>query len=168
MTFHKKLITGFALFATLLGLALTNSSCTKSIPSSEPLTPLTPASADADAGTWRMIILSSPSQIPVAAPAAATDPAYQAELQALKTDQKNIDKSEKEVIAYWSVGGTLRWNEILRELVARADLPPLRTTMELIPLPIRTTPSPIPRFPSAIRPTLYAPTAMSPLLNTKH
>jgi len=135
------------LFACVFGVALTNSSCTKSIPSSEPLAALTPASADADAGTWKMIILSSPSQIPVAAPLAVTDPAYQSELQALKTDQKNIDKSEKELIAYWSVGGTLRWNEILRELVARADLPPAPNYDGTYSPPDQNNPFAYPTFP---------------------
>jgi NAD(P)-dependent dehydrogenase (short-subunit alcohol dehydrogenase family) len=147
VTLHKRLIPGIALFAVLLGLALTNSSCTKSIPSSEPLSPLTPASADANAGTWKMIVLSSPSQIPVAAPVAVTDPAYQAELQALKTDQKNIDKSEKEVIAYWSVGGVLRWNEILRELVARADLPPAPNSDGTYSAPDPNNPFAYPTYP---------------------
>lgn len=147
MSSQRKLFPGLVLFACVLGVALTSSSCTKSIPSSEPLAALTPASADADAGTWKMIILSSPSQIPVAAPLAVTDPAYQSELQALKTDQKNIDKSEKELIAYWSVGGTLRWNEILRELVARADLPPAPNYDGTYSSPDQNNPFAYPTFP---------------------
>ena len=147
MTLHKKLIPGVALFIALLAAALTNSGCTKSIPSSEPLSPLTPASTDANAGTWKMIVLTSPSQIAVAAPVAVSDPTYQSELQAIKSDQKNIDKSEKEVIQYWSVGGVLRWNEILRELVARADLPPAPNSDGTYSPPDQNNPFAYPTFP---------------------
>lgn len=159
MRLHKTLIPGGALFAALLAFALIDSSCSKSIPSSEPLSPLTPASTDANAGTWKMIILSSPTQIAVAAPAAVNDPAYQAELQAIQTDQKNINSSEKAVIDYWSVGGVLRWNEILRELVARADLPPAPNSDGTYSFPDPNNPFAYPTFPFSNPP--YAARAYS-------
>ena len=146
MTFHKKLIPGIGLFAVLLGSSMI-SSCSKSIPSSEPLSALTPKSADANAGTWKMILLSSPSQIPIAAPVPVSDPTYQAELKAIKSGQKNINKSEKDVIAYWSAGGVLRWNEILRELVARADLPPSPNSDGSYPAPDPNNPFAYPTYP---------------------
>ena len=54
----------------------------------------------------------------------------------------------------------LRWNEILRELVARADLPPApRATTAPTRLPTPRTRSPIPQFPFANPP--YAARAYS-------
>ena len=94
-----------------------------------------------------MIVLSSPSQIPVAAPAPVSDPTYQSELNAIKGDQKNLDNSERDVIQYWSVGGVLRWNEILRELVARADLPPSPNSDGTYPSPDQNNPFAYPTFP---------------------
>ena len=71
-----------------------------------------------------MIVLSGPTQVPVPAPALTTDPGYQSELASIKTAQASLTDAQKTAITYWSAGGVLRWNEILRELVARADLPP--------------------------------------------
>ncbi len=95
-----------------------------SIPTSASLPAAAPASGDAGAGTWRMIVLGSPSDFVVPAPAPVTSDAYRAELDAIKTAQASITSAQREEIEYWSAGGVLRWNEILRELVAQADLPP--------------------------------------------
>lgn len=108
----------------VLLIAATLTSCTKSIPSTELLSPLTPATTDADAGNWRMILLTGPTQIPVSAPVLASDNGYLGELAAIKAAQATITPSQQAAIDYWSAGGVLRWNEILRELVARQDLPP--------------------------------------------
>ena len=98
--------------------------CNKTIPSSEVLPAAAPAAADANAGSWKMIVLTGPAQVAVAAPAPAGDAGYLSELAAIKTAQSSISADQQASIAYWSSGGALRWNEILRELVARQDLPP--------------------------------------------
>jgi membrane-associated phospholipid phosphatase len=94
-----------------------------------------------------MIILSSPSQIPVVAPTAVSDPAYQSELNAIKSSQANLNKTERDAIQYWSVGGVLRWNEILRELVARADLPPAPNDNGTYSAPDPNNPFAYPTYP---------------------
>jgi hypothetical protein len=108
--------------AALLGLALTSFSCNKDLPTTETLPPKTSASNDASAGNWRMLVLTGPTQITVAPPAAATSDAYKAELAAIKASQASLTDAQKENIQYWSGGGVLRWNQILRELVARYNL----------------------------------------------
>jgi len=104
----------------------------------EILPPLTPANADANAGSWKMIVLTGPTQVPVTAPSPTSDPGYQSELATIKSAQANLTDAQKTAIAYWSSGGVLRGNEIMRELVARSDLrPPL--------IPTEATPYQIPQ-----------------------
>jgi len=105
-------------------LALAGSGCNQDIPTFGDLSPNTPASGDAGAANWRMIVLSGPADFPVPAPAPATSDAYRAELATIKAAQGAITDAQRASIEYWSGGGVLRWNEIMRELVAKADLPP--------------------------------------------
>jgi len=133
--------------ALLLGVVTFATSCDKSIPSSEPLTPATPSSNDADAGNWKMIVLSGPTQFPVTAPAAVTTSSYQAELSAIKAAQSSLTDAQKASIKYWSVGGVLRWNEILREQVAKADLPPAPNDDGTYPAPDPANPFNYPTYP---------------------
>jgi hypothetical protein len=140
-------------------MALTSSSCSKDIPSTEVLPAVTPASTDANAGSWRMIVLSGPTQIPVAAPAPANDPGYQSELAAIKSAQANITPEQQTAITYWSSGGVLRWNEIMRELVARSDLPPSPNPDGSYPVPNPANPFANPLYPFSNPP--YAARAYS-------
>jgi hypothetical protein len=98
--------------------------CNRNIPTLEQLSAQSPNSDDPGAGNWRMILLSGPTQFPVAAPAPVSSAAYQAELASIKTAQASLTQAQKDAIDYWSAGGVLRWNQILRELVARYNLPP--------------------------------------------
>jgi len=134
-------------------------SCSKSVTSSETLTPLTPATTDASAGTWRMIVLTGPTQVPVAAPAATNDPGYVSELAAIRTAQASVNTDQQTAIAYWSAGGALRWNEILRELVARQDLPPEPNPDGSYPSPSAANPFANPQYPFSNPP--YAARAYS-------
>src|ERR1700712_616219 len=120
----SKALRNFLFTAMFTGGVLLLGGCSKSIPSTEPLTVQTPSSADANAGSWKMIVLTSASQIAVPAPAPKTDPGYLSELASIKTAQGSVSDAQKATITYWSAGGALRWNEYLRELVARQDLPP--------------------------------------------
>lgn len=133
--------------------------CDKQIDLSEDFKPRTPADEDADAGTWQMIELASPSQIAVPAPAATTSDAYAAELIAIKDAQKKLDDTKKNIIAYWSAGGVLRWNQIMRELVARFNLPPAPDAWDTYPVPDQENPFADPNFPFANPP--YAARAYS-------
>ena len=85
---------------------------------------LAAAGNDADAGTWRMIVMTGPAQIAVAPPASTSSADYQAELTALKAAQARLTRAQQRAIDYWGRGGAVCWNQIMREMVARADLPP--------------------------------------------
>jgi hypothetical protein len=96
-----------------------------------------------------MIVLTSPGQIAVAAPTPVTSPAYVAELDAIKLSQANLTSAQRQAIAYWSGGGVMRWNQILRELVARYNLPPAPKDEGGYPVPDAENPFGDPAFPFA-------------------
>ena len=133
--------------AVFLVLAFSSSSCSKDIPSTEVLPAVTPANADANAGSWKMIVLTGPTQVPVTAPTPTNDPSYQSELATIKSAQANLTDAQKTAITYWSSGGVLRWNEIMRELVARADLPPSPNPDGSYPVPNPANPFANPQYP---------------------
>lgn len=151
--------TRFALVPSALLVAVTLVGCSKSITSTETLTPATPAAQDANAGSWKMIVLSGPTQVPVTAPVAVTDPSYLAELASIKGAQASLTADQQKSIDYWSAGGALRWNEILRELVARQDLPPSPNPDGSYPSPSAGNPFANPQFPFSNPP--YAARAYS-------
>jgi hypothetical protein len=150
----QQLILAAAFFGVLV-------SCNKAVDplGGEKLPPVTPANDDPGAGNWQMIVLTGPTQFTVAAPAATTDPAYQTELASIKTAQGKITDDQKAAMAYWSAGGVLRWNQILRGLVAEADLPPAPNPDGSYPFPDPNNPFADPRFPFSNPP--YAARAYS-------
>jgi membrane-associated phospholipid phosphatase len=145
--------------AVLLVIALAGSSCSKDIRSTEVLPALTPANTDANAGSWKMIVLTGPTQVPVPVPATTGDPSYQSELTTIKSAQANLTDAQKTAITYWSSGGVLRWNEIMRELVARSDLPPSPNPDGSYPVPNPANPFANPQYPFSNPP--YAARAYS-------
>jgi len=124
-----------------------------------PTTSLKAASTDAGAGNWRMIVLTGPTQIAVAAPGSTTGLDYQAELNAIKSAQARITPEQRKAIDYWSRGGVLRWNEILIGLVARYNLQPPPNVDNSYPVPDANNPFAEPQFPFANPP--YAARAYS-------
>jgi PAP2 superfamily len=102
---------------------------------------------DANAGTWQMILLNSPTQVAVAAPLATSSSAYQSELADIRAAQSRITADQRAAITYWSKGGVVRWNEIMIELVARADLPPAPRPDGTYPVPDANNPFADPNFP---------------------
>lgn len=120
---------------------------------------LAPAKVDSNGGTWTGIFMTSPSQVAVAAPAAVSSTAYQAELQAVKDLQAGLTDKQKKIIEYWSAGGILRWNEILRGLVSKYNLPPAPNAAGTYPAPDAENPFGDPNFPFANPP--YAARAYS-------
>jgi hypothetical protein len=143
----------------VLVVALPLGSCDGTIDPTEVLPPLDPASVDAGAGAWRMLVLTGPEQIAVAAPAAVTSAAYRAELEAVKAAQQGVTDAQRRAVRYWSGGGVLRWNEIERALVARYNLPPAPRADGSYPLPDAENPFADPAFPFANPP--YAARAYS-------
>ena len=105
------------------------------------------AGTDAGAGTWRMIVLSGPTQITVAAPGQTSSVDYQAELNAIKNAQSRLTASQRKAIDYWSGGGVIRWNEILMGLVSRYNLPPAPNPDDPYTTPDANNPFSDPPFP---------------------
>jgi hypothetical protein len=145
--------------AMVLGSAMSIASCDRTITESEQLPPLSATSVDASAGTWQLIVLSSPSQIAVAAPQPVTSDAYKAELAAVKVAQNALTTAQRERISYWSGGGVLRWNQLLRGFVARYNLPPAPREDGSYVFPDVNNPFGDPQFPFANPP--YAARAYS-------
>jgi len=110
---------------------------------------LTPLNIDLNAGLWKPILLTGPTEFSVAAPIATTSPDYIIQINEIKTWQSTITEKERELVNYWSAGAVLRWNEILRELVAKHNLPPYQNADGTYPFPNANNPLAYPQFPFA-------------------
>ena len=142
-----KIIKG-AFFFLLASSLLTLLSCNKSISNSTSNLPaLNPTSEDLNAGTWKPVLLSRPDTFAVAAPVATTSPLYVADLNEIKGYQAHLSGDDANNIKYWSAGGVLRWNEIMRGLVAKYNLPPYQEANGTYPIPSSTNPFAYPLFP---------------------
>ncbi len=141
----------FFLLTGVIGLIiLLQVSCSKAVSGrTDDLPPLAPAKLDENAGDWKPVLLSSASEFAVAAPGATTTPDYIAQVNEIKTWQANITSEEKKIIEYWGAGAILRWNEIMRELVAKHNLPPYQNPDNTYPAPNANNPLAYPQFPFA-------------------
>jgi len=108
---------------------------------------LHPADQDLNAGSWKTMLLSRPDSFAVAAPAATNSPGYAADILEMKGYQKNMTGTQAAAMKYWSAGATLRWNEIMRELVAKYNLPPYQLPDGTYPIPSAANPFAYPVFP---------------------
>ncbi|MCW3088622.1 MAG: phosphatase family protein [Sediminibacterium sp.] len=123
-------------------------SCSKVNPGrTDNLPALNPAKTDVDAGAWKTILLTGPTEFSVGTPAAITTPGYVAELNEIKALQNNISAEQQTKISYWGAGGVLRWNELMRELVAKYNLPPYQNADGTYPIPSAANPFAYPLFP---------------------
>jgi len=138
------------IFSILTGIVVLLSSCSKDLMERTENAPaLTPANIDLNAGIWKPILLSGPTEFMVAAPSATNTPDYIAQVNEIKTWQKDLTEEEKSIVKYWSAGAVLRWNEILRELVAKHNLPPYQNADGTYPIPNANNPLAYPQFPFA-------------------
>lgn len=125
-------------------------SCSKEVKGrTDELPALQPAKLDIDAGTWKPVLLTGPTEFAVVAPIATTSPEYIAQLSEIKSWQANISSEERAIVKYWSAGAVLRWNEILRSLVAQHNLPPYQNADGTYPAPNANNPLAYPLFPFA-------------------
>jgi hypothetical protein len=123
-------------------------SCSKEvIPISSNFTVLDPAQPDTAAGNWKPILLSTPNEFSIDAPSPVSTSDYLAEINEIIGWQANLTNDQKVSIDYWKVGGVLRWNEILRELVAKYNLPPYQNSDGTYPIPSSANPFSYPEFP---------------------
>lgn len=111
--------------------------------------PLNPTNIDANAGDWKPVILATANEFPLAAPTTTNVAVYSRELTEIKGFQATLTPAQKESIKYWSAGGVLRWNEIMRELVAKRNLPPASNPDGTYGTPSAANPFAYPHFPFA-------------------
>src|SRR5450631_669609 len=146
--------------AGLMGLLLTAVSCQKDITGRTSNLPAMLANNnDTSAGSWRTVLLSRPDSFVVVAPVPTTSPLYTADLFEIKSLQKSLNKDQENTIKYWAAGGMLRWNEIMRGLVAKYNLPPVQNPDGTYPIPNANNPLAYPLFPFSNPP--YAARAYS-------
>ena len=108
---------------------------------------LQPTKIDADAGKWTPMLVSATTEFNLPAPQPTNSTAYQQELQELKGIMNSLTNEQKRIINYWSAGSVLRWNEIMRELVAKHNLPPYQNEDNTYPVPSAANPFAYPVFP---------------------
>ena len=134
----------------VIGIICLPLSCSKDISgSTDNLPALAPAKTDIEAGTWKPVLLTSATEFPVPAPIATTTPDYISQLSEIKSFQNDLTSEEKDLVKYWSAGGVLRWNEIMRELVAKHNLPPYQNEDQTYRAPNANNPLAYPLFPFA-------------------
>ncbi|MBS4062914.1 MAG: phosphatase PAP2 family protein [Chitinophagaceae bacterium] len=139
-----------SIIVTIITAATVLSSCSKQIEGrTDNIAPLNPANIDINAGTWRPILLTGPTEFVVAAPAATNTPGYVAEINEIKSWQQNLSRRQKDQINYWGAGAVLRWNEIMRQLVAKYNLPPYQNPDGTYPIPDANNPLAATKFPFA-------------------
>ena len=151
------------LFA-LISLASLFSCSSEIYDRSENYPSLTPSANDDLAGTWRPILLSAPDEFSLDAPIATSNAAFTREINEIKSYQANITDEQKTIIKYWSAGSVLRWNEIMRTLVAKHNLPPYQNADGTYPTPsaanpFANTPFPFSNPPYAARAYAYVSAA---------
>lgn len=138
------------LYITTIGCVLFAASCNKGITEQNlTYTPINPTRPDANAGTWKPILLTAANEFPCAAPIATTSPDYIIQLNEIKSFQANITQDKKDLVNYWGAGAVLRWNEIMRELVAKHNIPPYQNPDGTYPIPSANNPLAYPTFPFA-------------------
>ncbi|MGF2412417.1 vanadium-dependent haloperoxidase [Ferruginibacter sp.] len=125
-------------------------SCSKKIDEANLSYPaINPTKPDANAGTWKPILLTTAGEFACAAPIATTSPDYVVQLNEIKSFQNEISAEEQDLVNYWGAGAVLRWNEIMRELVAKHNIPPFQNPDGTYPAPNANNPLAYPTFPFA-------------------
>ena len=141
----KQLLYRLFIVTAIAGIVL---ACNKDITGRTDNVPaLFPANIDINAGAWKPVLLNAPTDIVVAAPVATNTPEYVAQINEIKSFQNNLTSEEENLVAYWGAGAVLRWNEILRELVAKHNLPPYQNADGTYPIPSAANPLAYPLFP---------------------
>ncbi len=109
--------------------------------------PINPIRPDANAGTWKPILLTTANEFACVAPIVNTSPDYILQLNEIKSFQKSITTDQINLVKYWGAGAVLRWNEIMRELVAKHNVAPANNDDGTYPIPSANNPLAYPLFP---------------------
>jgi len=133
--------------AGIAALSLLSHACDKSV--SEPTyEAYVPTNLDASGGTWKPYVLSSATEVEVAAPKAVGSTEYKTELEDLKGITGSLNADQKAAVSYWSAGSVFRWHEIARTLAANYNLPPVyNESLGKYPVPDAANPKAEPKFP---------------------
>jgi len=145
----KKQILSVTMLVTLT-VSVFLGSCNKAVTDRTTVYPaLAPANIDLNADTWKPVLVKDPTAFNVPAPDATTSPAYVADINEIKSYQGKLTDDQTAIVKYWSAGAVLRWNEILRDLVAKHNVPPYQNADGTYPAPSSTNPFAYPIFPFA-------------------
>ena len=140
-------------FLFLAAFSTVNNSCSKAITEeNETYELLNPTRPDANAGTWKPVLLTAPNEFACAAPIATTSPDYILQLNEIKSFQNDLTPDKRKLVNYWGSGAVLRWNEIMRELVAKHNIPPYQNADGTYPVPQASNPLAYPTFPFSFHP----------------
>lgn len=132
----------------LSAATLLYTSCKKDIVDRTSLYPvLAPSNIDLNADSWKTVLVTDPTVFNVPAPDALTSPAYVADLNEIKGYQRGLTSDQRALIQYWSAGAVLRWNQIMRDLVAKHNLAPYQDPDGTYPAPSSANPFAYPQFP---------------------
>lgn len=138
----------FLITAGVIISAVVYTSCSKHVEGrTDNIPALNPVSQDIDAGNWKPVLLSRPDSFVVVPPPLTNSSAYIADLNEIKGYQHNLSSNDVSNIRYWGAGGVLRWNETIRELVAKHNLPPYQNEDGTYPIPNSLNPFNYPEFP---------------------
>jgi hypothetical protein len=121
--FTKNIKLTFSVILLMAGM----SSCEKYLDrDGTELPALSPTNIDANAGAWKTYTGTTIADYAtvITTPDAVTSDKYKQEIEEVRTEVGKIDDARRDAIRYWSGGGVLRWNQIMRELVAKNNLPP--------------------------------------------
>ncbi len=140
----KKIFLGTLLFVLI---SITFSCKKEIIETNESYPPINPIRVDANAGNWLPILLTAPNEFACTVPIATNSPDYVLQLNEIKSFQNDISNEENESVKYWGAGAVLRWNEIMRELVAKHNIPPYQNDDGTYPVPNPNNPLAYPTFP---------------------
>ncbi|MBE9583515.1 phosphatase PAP2 family protein [Mucilaginibacter sp. JRF] len=135
-------------YASLVLLASSFAACNKDIKeNNEDFPVLSPAKLDETAGNWKPLVITSTEEFNLPEPEATSSAAYKKEVSDIKALATNLSAEQQNIVNYWKVGSVLRWNEILRELVAKHNLPPYQNPDGTYPIPSAANPFSYPQFP---------------------
>jgi membrane-associated phospholipid phosphatase len=124
--------------------------CSKSLVETNKQFPLLQSTnKDLQGGNWKTILTINKNDFQPAAPLTATDPGYQKQLDEVASLQQNMTAEDRENLNYWGAGAVLRWNEIIRQLVAKYNLAPVNNPDGTYPIPSAANPLAYPFFPFA-------------------
>ncbi|HNR73008.1 MAG: phosphoesterase PA-phosphatase-like protein [Bacteroidetes bacterium OLB12] len=142
----KKII---SISLSLALIVVSVSSCENELPTHFDFNSYNFSDLDVDGGSWQPILLSSATDIELAAPAEVNSAEYQAELSALKSATQNLTGNQAEAVQYWTNNPIIRWNEIALELATKYNLIPPPNPDGSYTLPTAANPEGPPPFPFA-------------------